>query len=38
MADFSGMVKDDKNIAKFVKTSIEYLRKWEFDGLDLVLN
>ena len=36
MGDFTNMVKDDKNIAKFVKTTIEYLRKWEFDGLDLV--
>ena len=36
MGDFTNMVKDDKHIAKFVKTTVDYLRKWEFDGLDLV--
>ena len=35
MSDFSNMVKDEKNMVKFVKTSIEYLKKWKFDGLDL---
>jgi chitinase len=35
MAAFSAMVKDEKNIKKFVDSSIEYLRKWNFDGLDL---
>ena len=35
MGAFSAMVKDEKNMVKFVKTSIEYLRKWNFDGLDL---
>ena len=33
MKAFSEMVKDDKNIKNFVDTSIEYLRKWKFDGL-----
>lgn len=37
MADFTAMVKDDKNIKKFVQTTIDYLRKWDFDGLDLVI-
>jgi GH18 family chitinase len=32
MGAFSEMVKDDKNIKKFVDSSIEYLRKWKFDG------
>ena len=32
MKAFSEMVKDDKNIKTFVDTSIEYLRKWNFDG------
>ena len=32
MGAFSEMVKDEKNIKKFVDTSIEYLRKWKFDG------
>ena len=35
MGAFSAMVKDEKNMKKFVSTSIEYLRKWNFDGLDL---
>jgi len=35
MGAFSAMVKDEKNMVKFVKTSIEYLKKWNFDGLDL---
>jgi chitinase len=33
MSAFSAMVKDDKNIKKFVDSSIDYLRKWKFDGL-----
>jgi chitinase len=36
MSDFTNMVKTEKNINKFVESSIEYLRKWGFDGLDLV--
>lgn len=32
MGAFSEMVKEDKHIKKFVDTSIEYLRKWNFDG------
>lgn len=35
MADFTKMVKTDEKIAQFVKSSIAYLRKWKFDGLDL---
>ena len=35
MGAFTAMVKEDKNIDKFVSSSIEYLRKWNFDGLDL---
>ncbi|CAF0977020.1 unnamed protein product [Didymodactylos carnosus] len=35
MKDFSAMVKQDKNIKKFVDTTIKYLRHHKFDGLDL---
>lgn len=35
MGDFTGMAKDEKNMKKFVTTTVEYLRKWNFDGLDL---
>ena len=35
MTDFTKMVKNDKNIDKFVSSTIKYLRKWNFDGLDL---
>ena len=35
MGAFSAMVKEEKNMVKFVKTTIEYLKKWKFDGLDL---
>jgi len=35
MADFTKMVKTDDKIADFVQSSIKYLRKWGFDGLDL---
>ena len=35
MADFTNMVKTDEKIAEFVKSSVKYLRKWGFDGLDL---
>jgi len=37
MSAFSAMVKDDKNIKKFVDSSIDYLRKWKFDGLLFIL-
>ena len=32
---FSVMVNNDGFRAKFIKTGIEFLRKWGFDGLDL---
>lgn len=35
MADFTKMVKTDEKIAEFVESSVKYLRKWKFDGLDL---
>ena len=35
MAAFSAMAKDEKAMKKFVTTSVDYLRKWNFDGLDL---
>lgn len=35
MGAFTTMVKDDKNIKKFVQNTIEYLKKYNFDGLDL---
>ena len=35
MGAFSAMAKDEKNMKKFVTTTIDYLKKWNFDGLDL---
>lgn len=33
--DFSNMVLTDAGIDRFVSTTIDFLRKWGFDGLDL---
>jgi chitinase len=35
MDDFTKMAKDEKHMKKFVSTTVDYLRKWNFDGLDL---
>lgn len=35
MSAFTAMVRDNINIKIFVASTIAYLRKWNFDGLDL---
>ncbi len=35
MEAFSAMAKDEKAMKKFVTSTVEYLKKWNFDGLDL---
>ena len=35
MAEFTKMVKTDAKIKEFVDDAVKYLRKWQFDGLDL---
>ena len=35
MKDFAGIVKSEKTMEKFAQTSVKYLRKHKFDGLDL---
>ncbi len=35
MKDFAGIVKSEKTMKKFAESSVKYLRKHKFDGLDL---
>jgi GH18 family chitinase len=33
MDAFTKMAKDEKAMKKFVKTTVDYLKRWNFDGL-----
>jgi chitinase len=33
--DFSNMVSSDANVATFVSTTMTFLQRWGWDGLDL---
>ena len=35
MGAFSTMAKNEKSMKKFVTSTVDYLKKWKFDGLDL---
>lgn len=35
MKDFAAIVKSEKTMQKFAETTVKYLRKHKFDGLDL---